>query len=71
MKKFALALGSAALVAGSALADGTFDPTSLLGSAETTITGIVTALGSLLGGAAAIYLAFVGWRKFREACNKV
>lgn len=73
MKKYAIALGSAALMAGAALAEGEagFDPSTLMSSATTTVSGIVTALGTLLAAAAGIYLAFVGWRKFREACNKV
>lgn len=73
MKKYAIALGASALMAGAALAEGSagFDPTTLMGDATTTVTSIVTALGTLLAAAAGIYLAFVGWRKFREACNKV
>lgn len=71
-KKIALfglcALGA---VAG-AFAEGTsgFDPASFLGTAQTTVTAIVTAVGSLLAGALGLYLAFIGYRKAREALNK-
>lgn len=71
MKKYALAIAVAG-VSALAMADGTgFDPTTLMTSAETTVGGIVTALGTLLAAAAGIYLAFIGWRAFKAACNKV
>lgn len=75
MKKFlttALICGVSAL----AMAEGEgggggFDPSSLLSSASSTVSAIATAIGGVLTAAAAIYLAFIGWRKFREASNKV
>jgi len=71
MKKFAIALGSVGL-AGAAMAEGAgFDPTTLMTTATSTVTSIATALGTLLAAAAAIYLAFIGWRAFKAACNKV
>lgn len=72
MKKYGIALATAAM-AGLALAEGEagFDPSTMMTSATSTVTSIVTALGTLLAAAAGIYLAFIGWRKFREACNKV
>jgi len=72
MKKYALALAVAG-VSALAMAEGSsgFDPSTLMTSANTTITSIVTALGTLLATAAGIYLAFVGWRAFKAACNKV
>ncbi|MBR1922113.1 MAG: hypothetical protein IJ829_09000 [Kiritimatiellae bacterium] len=73
MKKFGVAVGSAIATA-AALAEGEsggFDPSSLMTSAQSTVTGIATALGAILVAAAAIYLALLGWRKFREATNKV
>ena len=65
-----------ALVCGlsvAAMAEGEsgFDLSSLLSSASSTVTSIATAIGGVLTAAAAIYLAFIGWRKFREASNKV
>ena len=72
MKKFLVpALVCGLSVAAMAEGDGGFDPTSLLSSASSTVSSIATALGSLLTAAAAIYLAFIGWRKFREASNRV
>lgn len=70
-KKFLFALAFA-LVGSFAFAEGDsgFDPSSLIGSATTTVTAIVTAIGSLLAAAIGIYLAFVGYRKAREALNK-
>ena len=62
---FAMAEGE-----GGSAASG-FDPTSLLSSAATTVSGIATPVGTVLTAAAAIYLAFIGWRKFREASNRV
>lgn len=72
MKKIATMVGTA-MVGGMALAEGQsgFDPTTLLGTASTTVTSIATAVGGVLVAAAAIYLAFIGWRKFREACNRI
>lgn len=72
MKKALIALGGVALV-GAAMAEGSagFDPSSLMSSAETTVSAIATAVGSILTAAAAIYLSFLGWRKFRDATNKV
>ena len=72
MKKYGIALATACM-AGLALAEGEggFDPSTMMTTATSTVTGIVTALGTLLAAAAGIYLAFIGWRKFREACNKV
>ena len=72
MKKFlvpAVVCGLSAV----AMAEGEsgFDPTSLLSSASSTVTGIATAVGGVITAAAAIYLAFLGWRKFREASNKI
>ena len=73
MKKFLVP----ALVCGlsvAAMAEGEasgFDPSTLLSSAATTVSGIATAIGTVLTAAAAIYLAFIGWRKFREASNRV
>ena len=71
MKKFLVP----ALVCGlsvAAMAEGeTFDPSTLLSTASTTVSGIATAIGGVLTAAAAIYLAFIGWRKFREASNRV
>lgn len=73
MKKFLVP----ALVCGlslAAMAEGdssTFDPSTLLTTASTTVTSIATAVGGVLTAAAAIYLAFIGWRKFREASNRV
>lgn len=72
MKKFLVpALVCAASVAAMAEGDGGFDPSGLLSSASSTVTGIATAIGGVLTAAAAIYLAFIGWRKFREASNRV
>ena len=72
MKKLAIALAVAG-GSGLAMAEGSsgFDPTTLMSSATTTVTSIVTALGTLLAAAAGIYLAFIGWRAFKAACNKV
>lgn len=74
MKKIATMVG-AAMVGGMALAEGGsgsgFDPTTLLSGASTTVSSIATAVGGVLVAAAAIYLAFIGWRKFREACNRI
>lgn len=77
MKKI-LALVGSVMAGGAALAQegggsgsGTFDPSTLLSQASTTVTSIATAVGGVLVAAAAIYLAFIGWRKFREACNRV
>ena len=72
MKKFLVP----ALVCGlslAAMAEGgsSFDPSSLLESAGSTVTSIAAAVGAVLTAAAAIYLAFIGWRKFREASSKV
>lgn len=70
-KKFALcAVG--VLGAGAAMAEGaaSFDPSTFLTTANTTITAIVTAVGTLLATALGLYLAFVGYRKAREALNK-
>ena len=72
MKKFlTTALVCGAAVAAMAEGESGFDPSSLLSSASSTVTGIATAIGGVLTAAAAIYLAFIGWRKFREASNKV
>lgn len=72
MKKYAVALAVAGMSA-LAMAEGEsgFDPSSLMSSAQTTVTTIVAALGTLLAAAAGIYLAFIGWRAFKAACNKV
>ena len=71
MKKFlTTALVCAAATAAMADGDG-FDPSSFLSSASSTVSSIATAIGSVLTAAAAIYLAFIGWRKFREASNKI
>lgn len=62
----------AGLVGASAFAEdaATFDPASYLTTANTTVTSIVTAVGVLLATALGLYLAFVGYRKAREALNK-
>lgn len=53
-------------------ADGdSFDPTTLITSAQTTVTTIVTAFGALLIAAAAFPLAKLGWRKFKAAISGV
>ena len=75
MKKFLVpalvcGLSVAAMAEGESSGSG-FDPSSLLSSAATTVSGIATAIGTVLTAAAAIYLAFIGWRKFREASSKV
>lgn len=73
IKKYAVALAVCG-VSALAMADGGttgFDPSTLMTSATTTVGGIVTALGTLLAAAAGIYLAFIGWRAFKAACNKV
>lgn len=72
LKKYALGFAVAGLSAVS-MAEGSsgFDASTLMGTATTTVTGIVTALGTLLAAAAGIYLAFIGWRAFKAACNKV
>ena len=73
MKKILASVGSV-MVGGAALAQESgsgFDPSTLLGQASTTVTAIATAVGGVLVAAAAIYLAFIGWRKFREACNRI
>ena len=73
MKKFlttALVCGVSALAMAEGESGG-FDPSSLLSSASSTVTSIATAIGGVLTAAAAIYLAFIGWRKFREASNRV
>lgn len=62
-----MAVGS---VFGQESGGGGFDPTSFLSTAQTTVTAIVTGLGALLVAALGIYLAFVGYRKVREALNK-
>lgn len=71
MKKFLVAL--AMLLGLSVFAEGeaaSFDPSTFIGTATTTVGTIVTAIGSLLAAAIGIYLAFVGYRKAREALNK-
>ena len=72
IKKCAVALAVCG-VSALAMAEGEsgFDPTTLMSSATSTVTGIVSALGTLLAAAAGIYLAFIGWRAFKAACNKV
>lgn len=72
IKKYAVVLAVCG-VSVFAMAEGgaSFDAATLMGNATTTVTGIVTALGTLLAAAAGIYLAFVGWRAFKAACNKV
>lgn len=74
MNKFKKILFAAAfaLVGSAVFAEGDqgFDPSTLLGTATTTVTTIATALGSLLAAAFTIYLAFVGYRKAREALGK-
>ena len=46
-----------------------FDAASVLqSSVAPLISGLVVALVSLLFAASAIYLAFLGWRKYKEAC---
>ena len=72
MKKFALAVAVCG-VSALAMAEGGsgFDPSTLLEGAQTTVMGIVTAIGTLLACAAGIYLAFIGWRAFKAACNKI
>lgn len=72
MKKFLVpALVCGLSVAAFAEGESGFDPSSLLSSASSTVTAIATAVGGVLTAAAAIYLAFIGWRKFREASSKV
>ena len=74
MKKFlvpALVCGLSAVAMAEGESGAGFDPSSLLSSAATTVSGIATAIGTVLTAAAAIYLAFIGWRKFREASNRV
>lgn len=71
-KKF-LAMACFVLVGSVAFAEGEssgFDPSTVLGTATTTVTTIVTAIGALLAAAIGVYLAFVGYRKAREALNK-
>ena len=72
MKKFAVALAVAGMSA-AAMAEGSsgFDPSSLMTTATSTVTGIVTALGTLLAAGAGIYISFIAWRAFKAACNKV
>ena len=73
MKKFlttALVCAAATAVMAEGGNEG-FDPSSFLSSASSTVSSIATAIGSVLTAAAAIYLAFIGWRKFREASNKI
>ena len=54
-----------------AMAEGEgFDASSFLSSATTTVTTIVSAVGTLLAAALGLYLAFVGYRKAKEALNK-
>ena len=71
MNKIKSAL-AACLVGVSAFAEdsATFDPATYLTTANTTVTSIVTAVGVLLATALGLYLAFVGYRKAREALNK-
>lgn len=71
MKKLAF-LGTALMLGASAFAEGaaTFDPSTYLSTANTTVTAIVTTVGTLLATALGLYLAFVGYRKAREALNK-
>ena len=74
MKKFlvpALVCGLSVAAMAEGESSGSFDPTSLLSSASSTVSGIATAIGGVLTAAAAIYLALIGWRKFREASNRV
>ena len=71
-KKFFMAL-AIALCGSFAFAEGEsagFDPSTVIGTATTTVGTVVTAIGSLLAAAIGIYLAFVGYRKAREALNK-
>lgn len=70
-KKFLPALAVVGLSA-VAMAEGesSFDASSFLSSATSTVTSIVTAVGTLLAAALGLYLAFVGYRKAREALNK-
>lgn len=71
-KKYALCATGCVLGAGVALAEdaAAFDPSTFLGTASTTVTTIVTAVGTLLTAALGLYLAFVGYRKAKEALNK-
>lgn len=72
LKKYALGFAVAGLSAvAMAEGDAGFNASTLMGTATTTVSGIVTALGTLLAAAAGIYLAFIGWRAFKAACNKV
>lgn len=75
MNKFkkALVVVGGSMLSAIAMAEGesaAFDPSTFLGTANTTVTTIVTAVGTLLATALGLYLAFVGYRKAREALNK-
>lgn len=71
-KLFALLCGVGMM--GAAFAEGEpaagFDPATFLTTATTTVTGIVTAVGTLLAAVFGLYLAYLGYRKGREAVNK-
>lgn len=70
-KKSLFMLGAVAASAAAFGADGSgFDASSFITEATTAVTAIVTGLGTLLTAAVGIYLAFVGYRKVREALNK-
>lgn len=70
IKKFALASAVCGLGVASALADGGFDASTMVGDATTSVSAVVTAIGGLLTAAVALYVGFVGYRKLREGLNK-
>lgn len=69
-KKSLFMLGAVAASAAAFGAEAGFDASSFITEATSAVTAIVTGLGALLTAAVGIYLAFVGYRKVREALNK-
>lgn len=71
-KRLALAFAVCLGMCGVAFAEGEqgFDPAQAIETASTTVTTIVTAIGGVLAAAIGLYLAFVGYRKAKEALNK-
>lgn len=71
MKKLLPALAVFATTVGAFAEESTgFNPATLVNGATTSVTTVVTAIGSLMTAAVALYVGFVGYRKLREGLNK-
>lgn len=75
MQKIGLAMAFACVLAGSARAEGGLDPVATITAMQSTVLGVITALGTLIGalilGCTTLWVGILAYNRGRGATKSI